>query len=91
MTDNVETIVRVAQEATEPSELALGSFYVVTTPAGVQRVDLTGDEFRDAPRRKTGTVRVRDVHSPCSAAFAARYASFRDSRAWMPRSRSREV
>jgi uncharacterized protein YfdQ (DUF2303 family) len=66
MTDETSAagVVRdLAQAATLPSELDLGAYYVVVTPAGLQKIDLTGDEYRDTPKRKTGIVKVRDVAS----------------------------
>lgn len=56
----------LATAATEPAELALGGYYTVVAGGQVHRIDLTGDEYRDRPRRKRGRTIVRDV-----ASFAA--------------------
>lgn len=64
MSENeMQTVVDTALISAEPRELELGSYYVVKTPAGVQKIDLTGDEHRDTPRRKHGIVIVRDAAS----------------------------
>ncbi len=61
---DIKTIVDTALLAAEPAELVPGKVYAWLTPSGsVQRVDLTGDEHRDAPARKTGTTTLRDVAS----------------------------
>ena len=62
-TSGVAEIIEAARISTEPQELALGGFYVVATPKGVETIDLTGDQYRDQPARKTGHVVVRDVSS----------------------------
>lgn len=56
----IETTLRSA----EPAELEPGKVYSIVTPGGrVETIDLTGDEHRDRPRRKTGTTTVRDIES----------------------------
>lgn len=63
-TDNTQVIVDTALAAAPPAELAPGKYYAFTLPGGgFQRVDLTGDEYKDAPTRKTGTTIVRDSTS----------------------------
>ena len=65
MTDGtfVDELERIAQEAAEPAELERGNVYAFRLGAKVEVVDLTGDQYRDTPARKVGTVRVRDVAS----------------------------
>jgi uncharacterized protein YfdQ (DUF2303 family) len=58
-----QAIIDIAQQATTPQALALGKYHVVTTPRGVEHIDLTGDRYRTEPARKTGTVTVRDAGS----------------------------
>jgi uncharacterized protein YfdQ (DUF2303 family) len=60
---DVETIVRVAQEATDPAELEPGKIYAFVADGRVHQVDLTGDRYLDSPRRKRGDFTVRDVDS----------------------------
>ncbi|MDG4832401.1 DUF2303 family protein [Solwaraspora sp. WMMD1047] len=71
--NEMQTIVGTALVAAEPTKLDLGGYYIVKTPAGVQHVDLTGDAYRDNPRRKIGTVTVRDA--PSFLAVFAKHAS----------------
>lgn len=62
--DNVQTIVDTAIATAKPTELQPGRVYGWALPNGsVHRIDLTGDEYRDQPKRKTGTVTVEDVDS----------------------------
>jgi uncharacterized protein YfdQ (DUF2303 family) len=68
-----DTVAEVARIATEPHDLQLGGYYVVQTPDGHSTVDLTGDQWRDLPRRKVGTVVVHDV-----AGFAHYYGRHAD-------------
>ncbi|MGY6019545.1 DUF2303 family protein [Streptomyces spinosirectus] len=58
-----QTIVDTALRSAEPRELELGKYYVVSTPNGVTDFDLTGDQYKDQPTRKKGTVTVRDTPS----------------------------
>jgi uncharacterized protein YfdQ (DUF2303 family) len=60
---DVQPIIDIAQAAAEPQHLDLGGYYTVVAGGQVRTLDLTGDEYRDAPRRKAGTVVVRDVES----------------------------
>lgn len=67
MTDDTTTaeVVRdLATVAARPHRLDLESLYAVALPGGrVETIDLTGDQWRDFPRRKAGTVTVRNVAS----------------------------
>jgi uncharacterized protein YfdQ (DUF2303 family) len=65
----VAEIADLAIAATEPNRLELGCYYVAIAGGQVQHIDLTGPEFQDLPKRKTGTTTVRDV-----ASFAAYWA-----------------
>jgi uncharacterized protein YfdQ (DUF2303 family) len=59
-----DALIEVALNSAEPSELTPGKVYGWMSPTGhVERIDLTGDQYRDTPRRKTGTTFVRDVES----------------------------
>ncbi|WP_182708618.1 DUF2303 family protein [Thermomonospora cellulosilytica] len=58
-----DAIIETAILSAEPAELEPGKVYAVATTAGVEKIDLTGNEYRDTPKRKTGTVQVRDVDS----------------------------
>lgn len=69
MPDNVAAVIENAVTGAEPDELAPGSIYGYRFRERVEVVDLTGDQYRETPRRKTGTVQVRDI-----AAFAQYYA-----------------
>lgn len=72
--DNVQAVIDTATRAAGPSTLEPGKVYAFATPGGgVQKVDLTGDDYRDAPVRKSGTTVVRDV-----ASFLAYFDKHRD-------------
>lgn len=59
-----EAIIHAARMGAEPRTLELGEYHVVPTANGDVRIfDLTGDQYRDTPSRKTGTVTVSDVPS----------------------------
>ncbi|WP_242908701.1 DUF2303 family protein [Actinomadura terrae] len=59
-----DALIEVATMATEPNLLEPGKVYGWMSPTGrVHLVDLTGDQYRDRPRRKIGTFHVRDVES----------------------------
>jgi uncharacterized protein YfdQ (DUF2303 family) len=58
-----QVIVDTALLAAEPAQLEIGKVYAFRTPAGVQQVDLTGEEYKDQPSRKRGTTTVRDAES----------------------------
>lgn len=69
-TTEADAIIQAARLGAEPYSLDLGEYHIVPTANGDVRVfDLTGDQYRDQPARKTGTVTVRDVPS-----FLAVYA-----------------
>lgn len=59
----VSEIAGLAQSASGAETLELGEYHIVAGPNGVEHIDLTGDRWRDAPRRKVGMVTVRDVVS----------------------------
>jgi uncharacterized protein YfdQ (DUF2303 family) len=61
--DGIQSVIDIAQQAAKPEALETGNYYVVTTAAGVQRVDLTGPEHTGKPPRKSGTTTVRDATS----------------------------
>lgn len=59
-----EVVRDLAIQAERPNKLTLGEYYVIARPdGGVEKLDLTGDQFLDFPRRKRGTVTVRNVAS----------------------------
>lgn len=69
-TDNTAEVVRdLAFGATHPSQLEPGYVYSWMTNGQVHKIDLTGDQYREFPQRKQGTVTVRNVTS-----FACYYA-----------------
>jgi uncharacterized protein YfdQ (DUF2303 family) len=55
--------MHVVEQAVEAVELPTGKIYAFKLSDRVHQVDLTGDQYRDFPRRKRGTVIVRDVPS----------------------------
>jgi uncharacterized protein YfdQ (DUF2303 family) len=59
----IEAIATLAREGVEATELDLGAYYVIHLGDSVKEIDLTGDRYRDQPRRKSGSVHVRDVPS----------------------------
>lgn len=63
MTDfDIQAVIDTAQRAVDPVEMELGNVYAVATANGdVKMLDLTGDQYRDQPKRKSGTIQVRDV------------------------------
>jgi uncharacterized protein YfdQ (DUF2303 family) len=69
----VDAIASLARDAAEAEELTPGEFYAFRLGNQVHTIDLTGDEYRDAPRRRTGTTTVRDVPS-----FLALWGKFAD-------------
>ncbi|MDT0306846.1 DUF2303 family protein [Streptomyces sp. DSM 44917] len=74
MTDtSLQPVIDTATRAAEPHQLQPGGYYIVNTPAGVREIDLTGDQYKDAPTRKTGTTTVRDV-----AGFTTYYGKHAD-------------
>jgi uncharacterized protein YfdQ (DUF2303 family) len=64
----------LAIQAERPHKLTLGDYYVLARPdGGVEKLDLTGDQWLDWPKRKAGTVTVCNV-----ASFAQYYAKHHD-------------
>lgn len=61
--DNVQTIVDTAVNGVEPDQLTPGGIYAFKFSDSIKLVDLTGDEYRDQPKRKTGTTVVDDLDS----------------------------
>ncbi|MFD3717230.1 DUF2303 family protein [Streptomyces sp. NPDC058674] len=71
--DGIQSVIDIAQQATDPVALDPGSYYVVRTQAGISHVDLTGPEHTGIPARKHGTTTVRDTTS-----FGAYFAKHSD-------------
>jgi uncharacterized protein YfdQ (DUF2303 family) len=63
---DLKVVIDTAVRTVAPAVLDPGKVYAFNTPNGVQKIDLTGDDYKDNPSRKTGTVNVRD-----SASFIA--------------------
>jgi uncharacterized protein YfdQ (DUF2303 family) len=59
----VEAINEISRDAAAGEELGPGTIYAFRIGDDVKVVDLTGDQYRDAPKRKKGHVVVRDVAS----------------------------
>lgn len=68
-----DAVIEQTRLSTLPDEVEPGKIYVVSTPEGRDVIDLTGDDYRDTPRRKRGTVVVDDVD-----AFAIYYSKHAD-------------
>ena len=74
MSTEADAIIAAARLGAEPCSLELGEYHIVPTANGDVRVfDLTGDQYRDEPARKTGTTVVCDV--PSFLAFYGKHAS----------------
>ncbi|TXL91625.1 DUF2303 family protein [Streptomyces sp. IB2014 016-6] len=59
-----QAVIDVAQAAAAPVALEPGKVHVVALGRGeFRQVDLTGNEYRDTPKAKSGTTVVRDVDS----------------------------
>jgi uncharacterized protein YfdQ (DUF2303 family) len=69
----IEEIASLATDAAHAEELELGNYYAFRLGNQVHTIDLTGDEYRDQPKRRTGTTRVRDV-----ASFLALWGKYSD-------------
>jgi len=69
----VAAIAELARDAAGAEDLELGKYHIVPTEGGVVQIDLTGDQWRDYPKRKRGTVQVANV-----AAFAHYYGRHAD-------------
>lgn len=64
VTDRTAEIIRdLALEVAAPNRLEPGNIYGWLSEGKVHTVDLTGDQYRDQPQHKRGTVTVRDVAS----------------------------
>ncbi|MEU8760692.1 DUF2303 family protein [Streptomyces sp. NPDC048659] len=72
-TDNVRSLVAVAQQAAAPVALETGKYHVLRTGDGIRTVDLTGPDHTGIPARKSGTTTVRDAVS-----FAAYFTKHAD-------------
>lgn len=59
----IADIAELVGNASEPAQLEPGGYYVVVAGGQPHRIDLTGPEFQELPKRKTGTTVVRDVAS----------------------------
>lgn len=58
----IDQIAALADGAAAAEQLALGGYYAVASRDGrLHQIDLTGDQWRDQPKRKAGTIQVRDV------------------------------
>jgi uncharacterized protein YfdQ (DUF2303 family) len=69
-----EVVRDLAIQAERPHKLELEHFHVIARPdGGVEKIDLTEDRWRDWPKRKGGTVTVRNV-----ASFKAYYEKHHD-------------
>lgn len=64
-TDNIQSAIDAGIATAKPTELAEGQDYAFVVPAGgcVETVRNDLDQYRARPRRKTGTVTVRDAAS----------------------------
>jgi uncharacterized protein YfdQ (DUF2303 family) len=72
--DNVQAVIDTAKQASTAQELQVGKIYTVALGAGCSKtIDLTGDEWKATPSRKTGSTTVRDVPS-----FLAYYGKHAD-------------
>jgi uncharacterized protein YfdQ (DUF2303 family) len=60
---DITPVIDIAQQAAGAERLEPGAVYAFTTRNGVERLDLTGDQYKGAPSRKQGTTVVRDVPS----------------------------
>lgn len=71
----VDAVGTLAQAAAAPKELTPGGIYLVHNGNGTSDIhDLTGDEYRQYPARRTGDIRVDDIDS-----FAAYWAKHADA------------
>ncbi|GAA1026871.1 hypothetical protein GCM10009557_06120 [Virgisporangium ochraceum] len=59
----IDQLTDVVRDGAIGQELTRGELYAFRLGDKVQVVDLTTDQYRDVPARKTGTVHVRDVGS----------------------------
>jgi uncharacterized protein YfdQ (DUF2303 family) len=61
--NDLQLALDAGRQMADPYDLDAGKVWALRTRHGVSLVDLTGDEFRDRPRRKTGTTSIDDVDS----------------------------
>lgn len=61
--DGIQSVIDIAQQATAPHVLEIGKVHAFAVGGIVKTVDLTGDQYKDQPSRKTGTTTVRDAAS----------------------------
>lgn len=59
----LDAVIEVAQTAAGPHEVEVGKYHVIVANGQLQKIDLTGDQYRPLPSRKAGTVAVFDVDS----------------------------
>jgi uncharacterized protein YfdQ (DUF2303 family) len=57
---DTEAVIDLARTSVAPDSLALGEYHVVQSAAGLVQIDLTGEQHLEKPKRKRGTVIVRD-------------------------------
>jgi uncharacterized protein YfdQ (DUF2303 family) len=69
-----DAVIEITRQSTAPALVEPGQYAVFHTPTGIKEVNLTGDQYRDAPRFKTGTIVVANVDS-----FATYYAKHSDT------------
>jgi uncharacterized protein YfdQ (DUF2303 family) len=72
--DAIDALTELARDSAEGEMLEVGRFYAYRLGDKLETVDLTGNEYRDQPKRRTGTTRVRDV-----ASFLALWGKYADS------------
>lgn len=58
-----QAVIDTALRTAPPAELTPGKVYAFHTAQGVHEVDLTGDQYKDVPTRKTGVTTVLDADS----------------------------
>lgn len=61
--NDVQVALDAGRQMAQPVALELGKVHLVHTRSGARTIDLTGDSYRDVPRRKTGLVTLADVDS----------------------------
>lgn len=65
MDNDIAAAVIAGRQTAHPHELTRGGYWVVATPGGVSTFDLTGDEYRDYPRRIRQKVEVSTTAAFC--------------------------
>jgi uncharacterized protein YfdQ (DUF2303 family) len=61
--NDIQLALDAGRQMADPYFLETGKIWSLRTRHGVAVVDLSGDEYRDRPRRKTGTTTVDDIDS----------------------------